>query len=105
VELAIEIPERPVGSVETAAYFVVAEALANARKHARASVIRVRVWEWPGERLFVEVTDDGAGGANVAAGSGLAGLAKRVAALDGTLTVSSPAGGPTTVAAELPCGS
>jgi signal transduction histidine kinase len=94
-----------VGARETAAYFVVAEALTNARKHARASRIEVRVWEDGDRRLITSVTDDGIGGADPEAGSGLAGLRKRVAALDGTLTVSSPAGGPTAVRAELPCAS
>lgn len=103
VELTVGVPDRPVGPSETAAYFVVAEALTNARKHARASRIQVDVRERPAGRLRVEVRDDGAGGADPTAGSGLAGLSKRVAALDGTLTVTSPAGGPTTILAELPC--
>jgi signal transduction histidine kinase len=105
VELAVAVGDRPVGASETAAYFVVAEALANARKHAQASLIRVDVRERPEGRLVVEVVDDGVGGADPGGGSGLAGLRKRVAALDGTLTVTSPAGGPTAVVAELPCGS
>jgi signal transduction histidine kinase len=92
-----------VGARETGAYFVVAEALANARKHAQASRIWVRAHEDSARTLIVEVVDDGRGGAGVEAGSGLNGLRKRVAALDGTLTVDSPPGGPTTVRAELPC--
>jgi signal transduction histidine kinase len=87
---------------EAAAYFVVAEALANARKHASPSRISVRAWEDAADRLIVEVVDDGVGGANPDSGSGLAGLRKRVAALDGELTVVSPPGGPTMVRAELP---
>jgi signal transduction histidine kinase len=82
-----------------------AEALANARKHSGASGISVRAWEDAGDRLIVEIVDDGSGGADPDAGSGLTGLRKRVAALDGTLSVSSPPGGPTTVRAELPCAS
>ncbi len=97
------MPATTVTPRETAAYFVVAEALANARKHAQATRISVRAWEAAGDRLVVEVLDDGIGGADPELGSGLAGLRKRVAAIDGTLVVTSPAGGPTTVRAELPC--
>ena len=92
------------GPVESAAYFVVAEALANAAKHARAAEIAVRIGRHR-DLLIVEVTDDGAGGADPAKGSGLRGLADRVAAVDGHLTVTSPEGGPTVIRAELPCGS
>jgi signal transduction histidine kinase len=90
-------------AVESAAYFVVAEALANVAKHAgakRATVSLVR----RGDMLEVLVVDDGHGGAN-ADGSGLRGLRARVEALDGTLGVASPAGGPTMLRAELPCAS
>jgi signal transduction histidine kinase len=105
VDLRVDLPARDAGARETAAYFVAAEALANARKHAAASRISIGVWEDAGGRLVVEVVDDGVGGADAGAGSGLAGLRKRVAALDGTLAVASPSGGPTTVRAELPCAS
>ena len=104
VELRVDLPPAPAGPRETAAYFVVAEALANARKHSGASRVSVRAWEDAARRLVVEVVDDGRGGASLDAGSGLSGLRKRVAALDGQLIVSSPAGGPTTVRAELPGG-
>ncbi|WP_203705197.1 sensor histidine kinase [Asanoa iriomotensis] len=88
-------------AVETAAYFVVSEAVTNAAKHAPGS--RVTVSVVPAARgVRVTVTDDGPGGADPA-GGGLAGLARRAAALDGSFTVDSPAGGPTTVTAELPC--
>jgi signal transduction histidine kinase len=90
--------------VESAAYFVVAEALTNAAKHAGAAEIAVRISRHR-DLLIVEVTDDGAGGADPARGSGLRGLADRVAAVDGHLTVTSPPGGPTVIRAELPCGS
>ncbi len=87
--------------VETAAYFVVSEAVTNAAKHSSATAIDVRV-ALAGARLTVRVEDNGRGGAD-AAGSGLAGLRGRVAALDGVLHIDSPLGGPTIVTAELPC--
>jgi len=91
-------------AVESAAYFVVAEALANVAKHSDASWADVRARVLDGS-LVVEVTDDGRGGARIGAGSGLLGLEDRVRALDGTLRVASPAGGPTILVAEVPCGS
>jgi signal transduction histidine kinase len=103
VTVSVTIPERPRAPVESAAYFVVAEALANAGKHAHANRIDVRIAQL-GERLSVEIHDDGRGGADPG-GGGLSGLRRRVEALDGTLAVLSPAGGPTTIRAELPCGS
>ncbi|GGX13352.1 hypothetical protein GCM10010297_38580 [Streptomyces malachitofuscus] len=88
--------------VETAAYFVVSEAVTNAAKHAAAATrIHVSVRAY-GALLVVRVEDDGAGGADPA-GSGLTGLHSRVGALDGRLHVHSPSGGPTTITAELPC--
>jgi signal transduction histidine kinase len=93
--------ERLPVAVERAAYFVVAEALANVAKHSGARSCEVRCRR-EGSRLVVEVSDDGAGGATVQSGGGLAGLAGRVAGVDGTFTVSSPAGGPTLVRAEFP---
>jgi signal transduction histidine kinase len=102
VSLTASLPSRPPAPVETAAYFVVAEALANAAKHAHADVVQIRITQ-AGRLLVVDVVDDGVGGADPA-GSGLSGLTRRVEALDGTLTVTSPSGGPTTVHAELPCG-
>ena len=87
--------------METAAYFVVAEALANAAKHARADRVDIRIAR-VGDTLDVSVQDDGVGGANPN-GSGLRGLRRRVEALDGSLAVTSPRGGPTTISAELPC--
>jgi signal transduction histidine kinase len=102
VALNVDYPATHVGARETAAYFVVAEALTNARKHAAAGRVSVNVHEDAAARLIVEVVDDGIGGADSAGGTGLQGLQKRVAALDGTLTVSSPKGGPTAVRAELP---
>jgi signal transduction histidine kinase len=99
----VHLDERLAPSVEGAAYFTASEALTNAVKHAQAHNARVRVWR-AFEALQVEVRDDGRGGADPA-GHGLAGLHARLAALDGTLTVSSPPGGPTIVHAEVPCAS
>ncbi len=97
------IGRRPPPVVETAAYFVAAEALTNAAKHAGGAAARVRAVE-EGDLLILEVSDSGAGGADPD-GSGLTGLRHRVEALDGRLTVTSPIGGGTVVRAELPCGS
>ncbi|MFI7538705.1 sensor histidine kinase [Streptosporangium sp. NPDC049376] len=95
-------PERLPRTVETAAYFVVSEAVTNADKHSGADLVTVEVRE-QGTMVLVRVEDNGAGGAD-ATGDGLSGLAGRVAALDGRLTVTSPDGGPTVITAELPCG-
>ena len=98
---------RPTAAIETAAYFVACEALTNTAKHAAASAAAVRVRRTTGADgatvLRVEVADDGVGGADLAKGHGLAGLSDRVAGLDGTLSVTSPVGGPTLLVAELPC--
>ena len=99
----VELDRRPPARIETAAYFVAAEALANAAKHSGAKQVEISIGECDGA-LAVEITDDGRGGADPA-GNGLLGLRRRVEALDGTLTVESPAGGPTTIRAELPCAS
>ena len=98
-----DVPDRPPAVVETAAYFVVAEAMANAAKHAEATQITVRIARGV-DRLVVEVADDGRGGADTT-GPGLVGLRRRVEALDGTLAVTSPSGGGTALRAELPCAS
>jgi signal transduction histidine kinase len=88
--------------VEATVYFLVSEALANAAKHARASLVTVNI-HYRDESLTVEVADDGAGGAVPGQGSGLTGLQDRVAAANGTLRVESPAGKGTRVIAEIPC--
>ena len=93
--------ERLPPATERTAYFVASEALANLAKHSGATRGEVRVRREDGH-LVVEVWDDGAGGAHVAAGGGLAGLESRVAGVDGTFTVSSPSGGPTLVRAAIP---
>jgi len=103
VAVAVHVPERPAPAVETAAYFVVAEALANVGKHAQARRVDIGIRR-EGDALVVRIADDGRGGADTT-GKGLRGLARRVEALDGTLSVVSPPGGPTVVKAVLPCGS
>jgi signal transduction histidine kinase len=94
---------RPPAAVEAAAYFVAAEAIANAGKHAGPERVAVRVRRHDGN-LYVTVEDNGPGGARIEMGGGLDGLVKRVAALDGKLQVVSPPGGPTLVSAQIPCG-
>jgi len=101
VSVEASVERRPAPVVETAAYFVAAESLTNAAKHAGGAPARVALWQEAG-RLVIEVSDDGPGGADPD-GSGLTGLRHRVQALDGTLTVTSPPGGGTTVRGELPC--
>jgi signal transduction histidine kinase len=103
VTLQVEVDERPSPTVESAAYFVVAEALTNVARHASATRAHVAIVRAV-DRLVVEVRDDGVGGADPARGTGLAGLRNRVAALGGTLDVISPPGGPTTLLATLPLG-
>jgi signal transduction histidine kinase len=102
----VELVGRPAGrlpaAVETAAYFVVSEALTNVAKYARAEHATVRLERQNGS-VLLEVADDGVGGAAPSAGSGLRGLADRVAALDGTLEIASPPGGGTRVSVQLPC--
>jgi len=103
VTVHVNLPQRPPAAIEAIAYFVVAEALTNVAKHAHAAHAEVSVSR-SGDLLLVVITDDGAGGADPA-GQGLSGLAARVAAVDGRLSVISPAGGPTSIEAALPCGS
>jgi signal transduction histidine kinase len=102
VEVAIDLPGRPPAPVESAVYFAVAETLTNVAKHSGATSAWVRVAHTDG-RLGVMVGDDGRGGADPAAGSGLRGIERRLAAFDGTMLVASPVGGPTIVTMELPC--
>ncbi|MGW0880364.1 histidine kinase [Streptomyces sp. NPDC002671] len=102
VEVSVELPGRADAPVESAAYFAVSEVLTNAVKHAGAD----RVWvdlHHSDSRLRITVTDDGRGGAVIGAGSGLAGVERRLGTFDGVLAVSSPAGGPTMVTMEIPC--
>jgi signal transduction histidine kinase len=97
-------PGRLPGPVESTGWFVVSEALTNAVKHAEAEALTVRVGRTNG-LLRIEVHDDGVGGAGPAAGAGLRGMADRVDALDGSLSIDSPPGGGTRVVVEVPCGS
>jgi signal transduction histidine kinase len=104
VILDVTLPHRPRATIEAAAYFVVSEGLTNAVKHSHASEARVSAAS-DGEQLVVVVADDGIGGAAPERGSGLRGLADRVEALGGRLTLSSPPGRGTSLRAEMPCGS
>ncbi|HEY2654846.1 MAG TPA: sensor histidine kinase [Solirubrobacteraceae bacterium] len=97
------IDRRLPDQVETAAYFLASEALANAAKHSHGSQVRVTVVD-EDRRLVIEITDDGIGAATTAGGSGLRGLADRVEALGGSFTITSPPGRGTTLRAEIPCG-
>ncbi|GGM40540.1 HAMP domain-containing protein [Dactylosporangium sucinum] len=101
VELAVRLGSRLPEPVEVAAYYIVAEALANAAKHAKATYVRVEATA-DVTRLYLTVRDDGVGGADARAGTGLTGLADRVHALGGALDLASPRGGGTTLRVELP---
>jgi signal transduction histidine kinase len=102
VSLTVDLDERLPEPLEVAAYYLVAETLANVGKYAQASSVSVRVSRSNGQ-VVVEIADDGIGGADTEQGSGLRGLADRVEALDGRLQVWSPSGGGTRVRAEIPC--
>ncbi|MFF0851901.1 sensor histidine kinase [Streptomyces sp. NPDC003388] len=101
VRVEVDLPARPAPAIEGIAYFTVSELLQNISKHSGARSASVDVWRNE-DRLLIQVLDDGVGGADAARGSGLAGLAGRLDAVDGVLVVDSPAGGPTRVIAELP---
>ena len=101
-ELDIDLPGRLTAPVESACYFAVAEALANAVKHSGARRVHVLIQHRSGT-LRIEVADDGAGGADPARGTGLQGVERRLGTFDGILAVSSPPGGPTMVVMEVPC--
>jgi signal transduction histidine kinase len=101
VRLGTDLPVRPTPAIETIAYFCAAELIANAAKHSHASAVEVHASEEQGV-LRLSVADDGVGGADPAAGSGLSGLAQRVSTVDGRLDVDSPPGGPTRITVHLP---
>jgi signal transduction histidine kinase len=102
VEVDLVLPGRLPAEIESTAYFVVSEALTNAVRHAAATRIQIsgRLAE---QRLALAIVDDGRGGAEPSLGTGMRGLADRVAVVAGTLEISSPQGGPTTVRIDLPC--
>jgi len=100
--LTVDLQRRPAPVIEAVAYFVVSEGLSNIVKHAQATEAAVFV-QRSGDRLHVIVTDDGVGGADPARGTGLAGLARRAASVDGTFEIDSPPGGPTLLTVDLPC--
>ncbi|ACZ85483.1 sensor histidine kinase [Streptosporangium roseum] len=104
VEVDVDLPERPEAPVESAVYFAASEALANLAKHSDAGRAWVRLRR-SGDVLRLTVGDDGRGGADPAAGTGLRGIGRRLSAFDGSLAVSSPSGGPTELTMELPCAS
>ncbi|MCY0945200.1 MULTISPECIES: sensor histidine kinase [Streptomyces] len=101
VKVAVDLPARPAEAIEGIAYFVVSELLQNVSKHAGARGAGVEVWK-SGARLLIRVSDDGRGGARPAGGTGMAGLAERLEAVDGVFVVDSPEGAGTVVTAELP---
>jgi signal transduction histidine kinase len=102
VRLTVDVSRRPPPTIEAVAYFVVSEGLTNIAKHAQASQAEVFV-QRANDRLHIIVSDDGVGGADPACGTGLAGLAKRAASVDGTFEIVSPPGGPTLLTVDLPC--
>ena len=104
VRLQVRVDPRPPPAIESAAYFIVNEALTNVARHAQATRADVAI-ERAGSRLVIEVRDDGVGGADASHGTGLQGLRERVDGLGGDLRVISPPGGPTTISVELPCAS
>ncbi|MDV7991905.1 MULTISPECIES: sensor histidine kinase [unclassified Rhodococcus (in: high G+C Gram-positive bacteria)] len=102
VRFTYELTEKLRPAVETVLYFVISEAVTNAAKHASPRLVEVSVTHQRFDRVLATIVDDGPGGADPS-GTGLSGLSRRVAAMDGTLTVHSPVGGPTVVTASVPC--
>ncbi|MFD5158308.1 sensor histidine kinase [Streptomyces hawaiiensis] len=101
VKVTVDLPQRPAAAIEGIAYFTVSELLQNVSKHSGAKSASVEVWR-SNTRLLIQVWDDGVGGASLDGGTGMKGLAERLDAVDGLFVLDSPAGGPTTVTAELP---
>ncbi|OEU95724.1 histidine kinase [Streptomyces abyssalis] len=102
VTVTVDLPDRPAQAIEGITYFTVSELLQNITKHAQARTARIDIWKTH-DRLLLQTTDDGKGGATTTGtGTGLAGLADRLTAVDGLLILDSPTGGPTTITAELP---
>jgi signal transduction histidine kinase len=101
VKVTVDVDTRPAAAIEGIAYFTASELLQNVSKHSGAKSASVEVWRGK-ERLLIQVWDDGRGGARLDGGSGMAGLAERLGAVDGLFVIDSPVGGPTTITAELP---
>jgi len=101
VTVTVTLSGRPAEAIEGIAYFTVSELLQNVSKRSRAAAASVDVWR-EGDRLMLQVRDDGRGGARLDGGTGMSGLAERLGAVDGLFVLDSPEGGPTTVTAELP---
>ncbi|WAU79159.1 sensor domain-containing protein [Streptomyces sp. Qhu-G9] len=101
VKVTADLPARPAAAIEGIAYFTVSELLQNVSKHSGARSASVDVWR-SDDRLLIQVHDDGRGGASLDGGTGMAGLADRLGAVDGLFIIDSPVGGPTTITAELP---
>ncbi|WP_151482679.1 sensor histidine kinase [Streptomyces albicerus] len=101
VKVTADLPTRPAAAIEGIAYFTVSELLQNVSKHSGARSASVDVWR-SDNRLLIQVWDDGRGGAALDGGTGMAGLADRLGAVDGLFVIESPVGGPTTITAELP---
>ncbi len=101
VRVEVDLRQRPAEAIEGIAYFTVSELLQNVSKHSGARSAAVEVWR-AGDRLLLQVHDDGHGGASLDGGTGMAGLAERLGAVDGLFVIDSPRGGPTTITAELP---
>lgn len=102
VDVDVQVPRRLPDAVEATAYYVAVEALANVARHSQASRARIHA-RLIADVLVMEVWDNGVGGADPAAGTGMVGLADRAAAVDGRLSLSSPVGGPTRMSVEIPC--
>jgi len=101
VKVSAALETRPAAAIEGIAYFTVSELLQNVSKHSGARSASVDVWR-ADQRLLIQVWDDGRGGADLDGGTGMAGLADRLGAVDGLFVIESPAGGPTVITAELP---
>ncbi|MBW5425913.1 sensor histidine kinase [Streptomyces sp. BG9H] len=101
VKVTADLPARPAAAIEGIAYFTISELLQNISKHSGARSASVEVWRAK-DRLLIQVWDDGRGGARLDGGTGMAGLADRLGAVDGLFVIDSPPGGPTTITAELP---
>lgn len=102
VDVSVDLPSRPASSVEGAVYYALSELITNATKHSQAANVSVAITYDEG-RLIARVYDNGIGGADISAGTGLAGITRRLAAFDGALRVDSPPGGPTNATVAVPC--